>query len=76
MGSETGSLSAGDRLDRQEAIHAPGGTCETRLEKLKAAVEAVQTRLTTLEIKLMLIVAIAQIVVTFAVQVILKVWFS
>lgn len=81
MPHDTGSLSAGDRLERLEDIHAPGGPCEDhrakcwrKLDELTERLGVLSERLTRLEVKILAVLIVGQAVATVLVQVALAVW--
>ena len=49
MGSDTGSLSAGERLRRQEEIHEPDGPCEKHRSNFWQELNSVKGRIARLE---------------------------
>ena len=74
MAHDTGSLTAGDRLDALEEIHDPDGSCARNRSKFWEEIGKLNDRLTRMEVKLMMAVAISNIVVTIIVQVGIAVW--
>lgn len=78
---DTGSLSAGERIARLEEVHAQGGACEEKrselwqqIDRLNSVAAALSERLTRLEVKILAVLIVGQVVVTFAVQLGLAIW--
>lgn len=72
MTRETGSLSVGDRLERIEEQHEPGGQCEGQRVKLWDAMTSLRERVKALEIKLLIGGAVLGVLGPLAAQYIFK----
>lgn len=52
MVHDTGSLSAGDRLERLEEVHSPKGACEERHGEIWQAIGNLRERMKAVEVKI------------------------
>lgn len=77
----SGDLPIGGRVERMEDIHAPGGPCERdkktfwqEIDGLKKAITDLRLSLARLEVKIVIVIALAQFIVTALIQIGIALW--